>query len=70
MFVCLGPPPPAFELTGDLDKEERRVGRSGYDLGAGSAGCDGGIHEGLREGGILPAFPLLSSALPKSRGST
>jgi hypothetical protein len=26
----------------DLDKEERRVGRSGNDLGVGSRGCDAG----------------------------
>jgi hypothetical protein len=26
--------PPALEVTGDLDKEESRDGRSGYDLGA------------------------------------
>jgi hypothetical protein len=59
--------PPTLEVTGDLDKEDRRVERSGYDLGAGTTGCDGGINERLREG--WPSFPLLSSAIPKSRGS-
>jgi hypothetical protein len=35
--VCVSrsPPPPALEVTGDLDKEDRRVGRRGNDLGAG-----------------------------------
>jgi hypothetical protein len=67
--LCLGPPPHALDVTVDLDKEKRLVGRSDNDLGAGSTGCDGGIDERLREEGFLPAFPLLSSARPKSRGS-
>jgi hypothetical protein len=33
MHVCLGPRPPALEVTGDLDKEDRRVGGCGGDLG-------------------------------------
>jgi hypothetical protein len=33
---CVSVVPPALEVTGDLDKEERRAGRSGYDLGPGS----------------------------------
>jgi hypothetical protein len=32
-------------VTGDLDKEDRRVGRRGNDLGAGLKGCGGGIDE-------------------------
>jgi hypothetical protein len=32
-------------VTGDLDKEESRDGRSGNGLEAGLAGCDGGIDE-------------------------
>jgi hypothetical protein len=40
-------------VTGDLDKEERRAGRSGNDLGAGSTECDGGINERLREEGFF-----------------
>jgi hypothetical protein len=36
-------------VTGDLDKEESRDGRSGYDLGAGLTGCDGGIDERPRK---------------------
>jgi hypothetical protein len=51
--------PPALEVTGDLDKEERRVGRSGYDLGAGSTGCNGGINERLREGGVASLSPFV-----------
>jgi hypothetical protein len=43
-------------MTGDLDKEERRVGRSGNDLGAGSTGSDGGINERLREEGLFANF--------------
>jgi hypothetical protein len=40
---------PALEVTEDLDKEERRAGRSGNDLGVGPTGCGGGIDERLRE---------------------
>jgi hypothetical protein len=36
-------------VTGDLDKEESRDGRSGYDLGAGLTGCDGGVDGRPRE---------------------
>jgi hypothetical protein len=43
------PPPPALEVTGNLDEEESRDGRSGNDLGAGLTGCDGGIDERQRE---------------------
>jgi hypothetical protein len=32
-------------VTGDLVKEDRRVGGRGYDLGAGFTGCGGGIDE-------------------------
>jgi hypothetical protein len=41
-----------LDVTGDLDKDERRVVRSGKDLGAGSTGCDGGINEHLHEEGF------------------
>jgi hypothetical protein len=44
-------------VTGDLDKEERRVGRSGSDLGAGSTGLDGGIDERPREEGLFASLP-------------
>jgi hypothetical protein len=48
--VCVSRPHPlALEVTGGLDKAERRVGRSGNELGAGSTGCDDGINERLRE---------------------
>jgi hypothetical protein len=36
-------------VTGDLDKEDRRVGRRGNDLGAGLTECGGGIDECPRE---------------------
>jgi hypothetical protein len=53
-------PPPALEVTGDLDKAERSVGRSGNDLGAGSTGCGGGINERLREEGFFASLsPLI-----------
>jgi hypothetical protein len=69
-YVCVSRPPPhALEVTGDLDKEDRRVCGRGYDLGTGFTGCDGGIDERPREEGFLSTFPLLSSARPKSRGS-
>jgi hypothetical protein len=42
-------PSPALEVRGDLDKEDRRVGRHGNDLGAGLTGCDGGIDKRSRE---------------------
>jgi hypothetical protein len=51
-------PPPALEVTGDLDEEESRDGRMSYDLGAGPTGFDGGIDERLREEGL---FASLSS---------
>jgi hypothetical protein len=69
-YVCVSRSPlPALEVTGDLDKEDRRVGRRGNDLGAGLTGCGGGIDERPREEVFLPTFPLLSSARPKSRGA-
>jgi hypothetical protein len=44
-------------VTGDLDEEESRDGRmSGYGLGAGSTGFDGGIDERLREEGLFPSL--------------
>jgi hypothetical protein len=54
--VFIKSPPPALEVTGDLDKEERRDGRSGYDLGAGLAGYDGGIDERTREEGFFASL--------------
>jgi hypothetical protein len=47
-------------VTGNLDKEESRDARSGYDLGAGLTKCDGGIDERQPEEGFSLAFPLLS----------
>jgi hypothetical protein len=66
MSVCLDPPPTCPRGDGDFDKAERRVGRSGSDLRTESTGCDGGINERMV---FSLAFPLLSSARPKSRGS-
>jgi hypothetical protein len=43
-------------VTGDLDKEDRRVGRRGYDLGAGFTGCGGGIDERQREEGFFASL--------------
>jgi hypothetical protein len=43
-------------LTGDLDKEESRAGRSGNDLGAGFTGCGGGIDERPREEGFFASL--------------
>jgi hypothetical protein len=40
-------------MTGDLDKEDSRAGRSGNDLGAGFTGCGGGIDERPREEGLF-----------------
>jgi hypothetical protein len=68
MIVCLGPPhTPALEVTGDLNKEERRAGMRGNDLGAGVSRCGGGVDKRLRA--FPPAFPVLSSARHKSRGN-
>jgi hypothetical protein len=39
-------------VAGDLDKDDRRVGGRGYDLGTGFAGYDGGIDERPREVGF------------------
>jgi hypothetical protein len=36
-------------VTGDIDYEENRDGKSGYKLGAELTGCDGGIDERPRE---------------------
>jgi hypothetical protein len=36
-------PTPDLDVTGALDKEERRAGRSGNDLGACFTRCDGGV---------------------------
>jgi hypothetical protein len=55
--VCVSrSPPPALEVTGDLDKEDRRVGGRGYDLGTEFTGCDGGIVERPREEGSFASL--------------
>jgi hypothetical protein len=52
--ICVSrSPPPALEATGDLDKEDRRVGRRGKDLGAGLTGCGDGVDEHPREEGFF-----------------
>jgi hypothetical protein len=60
---------PAFEVTGDLDTEENRDGRSGNELTTGLTGCDGGIDERPREELNSISFTLLSPARLKFRGS-
>jgi hypothetical protein len=56
-FCVSRPPPPALEVTGDLDTEERRVDSSGNDLGAGlrdaAAGSTSYYHV---KRGFLPAL--------------
>jgi hypothetical protein len=59
---------PALEVTGNLDKEERRAGRSGNDLRAELTGCDGGVEKRLREEGFLADISPLSSVSLQSRG--
>jgi hypothetical protein len=49
-------PPHALDVTGDLDKEKSRVGRSCNDLGAGLTGYDGGIDERPREEGFFASL--------------
>jgi hypothetical protein len=49
------PPPPALEVTGDLDKEERREWRSGNDLGTELTGFDGGVDKRPHEEGYFAA---------------
>jgi hypothetical protein len=45
-------------VTGDLEKEKSRDGKSGNDLGTGLTGCDGGIDEQPRKEFFSLAFPL------------
>jgi hypothetical protein len=52
-FCVSRSPLPALEVTGDLNKEESRAGKSGNDLGAGFTGCGGGIDERPREEGFF-----------------
>jgi hypothetical protein len=47
-YVCVFQSPThVLEVTGELDKEERRAGRSGNDLGAGFTRCDDGVEKRL-----------------------
>ena len=62
-------PPPVLEVTGDLDTEGRRVGGRGKTLGRGLRDGAAGSTSDRTKRGFLPAFPLLPSARPKSRGS-
>jgi hypothetical protein len=58
-YVCVSRfPPPALDVTGDLDKEDRRVGRRGNDLGGGLTGCGGRIDEHPREEGFFASLFL------------
>jgi hypothetical protein len=63
------PPPLALEVNADLDKEKSRDGRSGYDLGAGLRDATAGPTSDRVRRSFSLAFPLLSPARPKSRGS-
>jgi hypothetical protein len=67
-FVCVSrSPPPALEVTWDLDKEDRRVGRRGNDLGAWFTGYGGGIDEQPREEAFLPAYLRLDRSHARAR---
>jgi hypothetical protein len=60
-YLVVSVPPPALEVTGDLDKGESRDERSGNDLGTGLTGCDGGIDERPHEeGGFASLSPPIS----------
>jgi hypothetical protein len=54
-------------VTGDLDKEERRVGGSGIDLETGPTGCDGGVNDRLREEGIFASITPAGRKLVDSK---
>jgi hypothetical protein len=54
--MCVSVPPLAREVTGDLDKEDRRVGRRGNHPEAGLTGCGGGIDERPREEGLFASL--------------
>jgi hypothetical protein len=69
VYVSWSAPPPSLGVTGDLDKEERRVGGRGNDLGAELRDAAAGSTSDHVRRFFLPAFPLMSSARPKSRGS-
>jgi hypothetical protein len=56
LVLTVSVPLPALEVTGDLDKGDRRVGRRGNDLGAGLTGCGGGIDERPREEGLFASL--------------
>jgi hypothetical protein len=66
--MCVSVPPHVLEVTGDLDKEDRRVGGCGYDLGAGFTGCGGGIDERPREEGFFASlFPPITGKTEVTR---
>jgi hypothetical protein len=50
-------------MTWDLDKEESRDGRSGYDLRRGLTGCDGGIDERQCEDGFFASLSVVSNTV-------
>jgi hypothetical protein len=55
-------------VTGDLDKAQRRVGRSGNDMGAGPTGFDGGINKRQHEEGVFAGLsPLIFSKTEVTR---
>jgi hypothetical protein len=60
LCLCVGVPPHALEVTGDLDKEERRVGGRGNDLGEGLRDAAAELTSVNVRTVFFPAFPLLS----------
>jgi hypothetical protein len=57
-YICVSRSPSlALEVTRDFDKEDRRVGRRGNDLGTGLTGCGGGMRrERPGEAGFLASL--------------
>jgi hypothetical protein len=53
-------PTPSLEVTGDLDKEERRAGRSNNDLGGGFEDAAAGSTSDYVRRSFSPAFFPLS----------
>jgi hypothetical protein len=70
VFLFVSVPPPALEMTGDLDGEERRIGSSGNNLRTRLRNVTAGsTSDYMMRRGFSAALPLLSSEKLKSRGS-
>jgi hypothetical protein len=50
-------------MTGDLNKEDIRAGKSGYNLGGKCTRCDGGVDKHLREEVKLILISLNTNAI-------